>query len=123
MQTTEKVLELYKKVLAELELEDASAELLGELAAAVLECEADDLWYIGEFEMVDLVSLISGAWHALADCHSGQWSDEYAAFCAFDRIYSPACFETSETLEESDLIAYEMICASLGCPVEKNLDF
>ncbi len=120
MQTTEKVLELYKKVLAELESEDVSAELLGELAAAVLECEADDLWDIGEFEVVGLENLVSGAWHALADCHSGQWSKEYAAFCAFDRIYSPAWSETSETLEESDSIAYEMICASLGCPVEKT---
>lgn len=117
MQTTEKVSKLYKKVLAELESEDASAELLGELATAILECEAEDLWDIGEFEIVSLANLVSGAWHALADCHSGQWSEEYAAFCAFDRVYSPACSETYETLEESESLAYEMICASLGCPV------
>lgn len=106
--TREKVVELHNKALEGLNLNDMGVEVLTDLADAILCCDDDNIWEIGEFEVCALSNLVVGAWHAFFD-----WYCDHAAFWAFDRIYTPAQNESSGTLEGSDLIAYQMICSSL----------
>jgi hypothetical protein len=53
--------------------------------------DSEQLWYIGEFDIASLDSLIVGAYWHYSQWHSGQWSDEYAALCALGKVFNPGC--------------------------------
>ena len=73
-------------------------------------------WDLGECLDCCLSDFIVGAYWALTECHSGQYSESYAVMCSLGSIFSPgmACGPDEDA---GEYIAYEMICAELSTGV------
>ena len=50
---------------------------------------------------------------ALADCHSGQWSKEYARLCKMQKYFRPSPLLRVESLSENGREIYESVCKRL----------
>lgn len=62
------------------------------------------------FDRFDIVE----AWYlALADCHGGQWSREYARLSRMTRYFKPSPFLSVETLNDNAREIYEQACARM----------
>ena len=57
---------------------------------------------------------ICEAWYlALADCHGGQWSREYARLSRLSRYFSPSPMLSVETLSENGRDIYDSAVATM----------
>lgn len=85
--------------------------------------EGETDWYMGEGSEACLSDLIPGAYWALAECHSGQNSDTYAALCALGSIFSPGMSSQPDE-EDPEYSAYYCVCDYLipGCMAETEED-
>jgi len=86
---------------------------LGELARAIRDYphESEDLWNcVGEYEDPCLSNLIESAYWALAHCHRGQWSAEYAALSMLGEVFEPGVGLEDEIVESP---AYGLLCDAL----------
>ena len=84
------------------------------LSALTVLCECiqgDDepAWDAGEGLECTLGDLIVGAYWALAECHAGQASPEYAALCLLGEIYTPYR-EAGPEENTGEQIAYDLFC-------------
>lgn len=61
---------------------------------------------IGEGTEAPLGNLIIGAYWAMHEWYTGQWSGEYAALCALGRIYRPGHAASQPEEDDSDFPAY-----------------
>lgn len=85
---------------------------LSELTDLILKYEGEDEWYIGEGMEACLSDMYVGCYWALADCYSGQTSQEYSTLCKMGEIFSPGM--TGLDKENSgEFGAYEQFCEIL----------
>jgi hypothetical protein len=63
--------------------------------------------YFDRFDIVEAYYL------ALSECHSGQWSREYARLCKIMRYFKPGHSLSSETLSENGREIYVNACIKL----------
>ena len=57
---------------------------------------------------------IAEAWFlALAHCHGGQWSREYARLCKLSRSFKPSPFLDVDRLTENGREIYDAACARM----------
>jgi hypothetical protein len=62
------------------------------------------------FDRFDIVE----AWYlALADCHGGQWSREYARLSRMTRYFKPSPFLSVETLNDNAREIYKQACTRM----------
>lgn len=62
------------------------------------------------FDRFDIVE----AWYlALADCHGGQWSREYARLSRMSRYFRPSPMLSVDTLSDNAREIYERACARM----------
>lgn len=102
-------------------------DLCKELQALVVEIQQTEdpdcrLWSIGEFLECSLDSLIIGAYWALTEWHTGQYSPEYATFCKISEIFSPG--RSFLDLDNSgEAFAYEQVSDHFSQQLSKPRDF
>jgi len=63
--------------------------------------------YFDRFDIVEAYYL------ALSECHSGQWSREYARLCKIMRYFKPRHSLSTETLTENGREIYVALCIKL----------
>ena len=63
--------------------------------------------YFDRFDIVEAYYL------AFVDCHSGQWSREYARFCKMHEYFKPSPFLSVDTLSDNARVIYDDVCARL----------
>lgn len=84
-------------------------EAIERLAQEILDTETDEtVWYIGEFGVCTLDTLLVGAYWFLTDYHAGQASLEYRVFSRLGEIFSPGMTDGPEP-ETSEVDVYEAL--------------
>jgi len=92
--------------------EDASD--LFAAAGAFLDHVEFDAFDFGDRED-DAVALVEALFWAFTDCHSGQWSEEYALACRCGAIYQPGPMMNGPEEDTSAEDYYRAACALMGC--------
>lgn len=57
--------------------------------------DTEDLWYLGETDIM-LADLVVGAYWHYYEWHGGQYSKSYQCLCALGNIFSPGCSEIDQ---------------------------
>ena len=66
----------------------ATTKAIAKLAQLVSDYDGDtdELWALGECDVIGLSDLLSGAYVYYAEHHEGQWSSSYAALSALGKV-------------------------------------
>lgn len=61
----------------------------------------------------DRFDIVEAYYLAFVDCHSGQWSREYARLCKMQKYFKPSPRLSVDTLSDNARVIYDDVCARL----------